>query len=62
MERIYLGDGAYASFDGAYLWLETDRGGVTHRVALDGSAFTALARLAEQEWPGILDHAKGDTR
>lgn len=43
-DSLYLGDGAYARWDGVYVWVETDRGGITHRVALDAPA---LVRLVE---------------
>ena len=44
----YLGDGAYVTCDGWYLWLSADRDGITHRVALEPSGLIALVRYARQ--------------
>lgn len=39
----HLGDGAYVSFDGYYIWLWAQRGyNNWHSVALDADAFTNL--------------------
>jgi hypothetical protein len=59
-EPRYLGDGVYATFDGWYIWLKTERddGGatVTHRIALDPSGFEALLEyqrdLARERYKG----------
>lgn len=40
----YLGDGVYAGFDGYQVWLWTDRFGVVHEIALDGSTYSALCK------------------
>lgn len=44
----YLGDGVYASFDGEYIWLETERGKGAERIALDPYVFRELLRYAKQ--------------
>jgi hypothetical protein len=54
-ERIHLGDGAYASSDGYYLWVSTQRGDVLHQVALEPSALVALVRYAVQLEPGLAE-------
>ena len=64
--RIHLGDGAYARSDGWYLWVEADRDGITHRVALEPSALIELVRAAVQadpEMAGLLANAaRGEGR
>lgn len=40
--KRYLGDGVYASFDGYYIWLTTERENRTHSIALEPEVFTAL--------------------
>jgi len=45
-KREYLGDGAYAYFDGWQVCVEADRDGMKHWVALDPPAMQALLRYA----------------
>lgn len=43
MEKRYLGDGVYVSFDGHYVWLTTEDGiSITNTIALDGDVMGAL--------------------
>ncbi len=50
-ERTYLGDGAYASFDGYQVWIETDNGiEITNRVALEKETFEALLQFVGLIW------------
>jgi hypothetical protein len=61
-ERVHLGDGAYAWPDGYYLWVEADRDGITHQVALEPSALVALVafavRLDPEFGPVLAEAAK----
>ncbi len=38
----YLGDGVYASFDGYYIWLRTEREGSWHEIALEPEVYANL--------------------
>jgi len=46
MKGIYLGDGVYADFDGAYIWLRAQRGNVIHSIALELDNYDALITYA----------------
>jgi hypothetical protein len=45
--QVYLGDGAYASFDGFQVWIYCDVGGRTHSIALEAPALAALSEYVE---------------
>ena len=32
---VYLGDGVYGHFDGFQLWIQTERDGIIHEIALE---------------------------
>jgi hypothetical protein len=50
-EKVYIGDGAFASFDGFGIWLTTSNGiEDTNRVFLEPAVFEALLRFAAQHW------------
>lgn len=44
-KETYLGDGAYARFDGFQIWVWADRDGRRHEVALEPEAFAALVKF-----------------
>lgn len=44
-ERIYLGDGVYATFDGFQIWLNTQTG---DHIALEPSVFKSLIDYQKQ--------------
>lgn len=44
-KEVYLGDGAYARFDGFQIWVRADRDGRRHEVALEPEAFAELVRF-----------------
>ena len=45
-QKRYIGDSVYASFDGEYIWLETDNGfGASNRIALDDEVLAGFDRL-----------------
>lgn len=46
--KEYIGDGVYVDFDGYQIWLSTDRGGVTHEIALEPSLLKALDHYRER--------------
>jgi hypothetical protein len=47
--KEYLGDGVYASFDGFYIWLTTEReSGRIERIALDPPLLNALSGYASR--------------
>ncbi len=47
--KTYLGDGAYAEFDGFALVLTTENGiETTNRVVLEGDTWAALKKFAAQ--------------
>lgn len=48
MSSEYLGDGAYASFNGSQITLSTDRDGVEHYVYLEPEVFAALMTFAKR--------------
>ena len=46
-EKVYLGDGAYAFFDGFTIWLTTENGiRGTNVVALEPEVYKSLVRFA----------------
>lgn len=47
MKDRYLGDGAYASFDGYQIWVKADRDGRRHEVALEPETFAALVKYQQ---------------
>lgn len=50
--KIYLGDGAYAHFDGYQIWIETYNGiQVTNSVALEPLAWKELIRWVKENLP-----------
>jgi hypothetical protein len=46
----YIGDGVYASFDGWYVWLHTDRENGRHTIALEPAVFDNLLRFTKGVW------------
>ena len=42
--KRYIGDGVYASFDGYQVWLETERDGRGHSIAIEASVYYDLGR------------------
>jgi hypothetical protein len=52
MDKVYLGDGVYAIYDGFHILLYTDEGyGPTNQIALEDSVFYALLDFAKKiEW------------
>ena len=48
-ERVYLGDGAYAEFDGYQIWAITSDGyRDTNRIAFEPAVFEAFVRYARK--------------
>ena len=48
-QKHYLGDGAYAEFDGFGLWVTTENGiEVTNRIYLEPEVMASLLRVAGQ--------------
>lgn len=49
LQKTYLGDGVYASFDGYQIWLTTEDGiRITNQIALDSSAFYNLVEFEKE--------------
>ncbi len=48
-EKVYIGDGVYARWDGHSVLLETERDTGTHYLYLEPQHVESLARLIEQE-------------
>ena len=46
-EKVYIGDGVYARWDGMTVLLETDRGNVTHYIYLEPQYVQNIVRLME---------------
>lgn len=44
----YLGDGVYAHCDGYHIWLQAERHGMTHMIALEPSVLANLNVYAER--------------
>lgn len=56
MNKVYLGDSVYVSFDGFHIWLTTENGyGPTNQIALDPSVFEALKKYHEKLLSEIKD-------
>lgn len=50
-DKVYLGDGAYAEWDGYSVWVSTSNGILdTNRICLGPTEFTALLRFASKHW------------
>ena len=43
----YLGDGVYARFDGYYIWLEAEREGNKHAIAVEPPVLAALQKYQQ---------------
>jgi len=51
VKKVYIGDGAYAEWDGHSLWVTTSDGiRDTNRICLEPQVFEALVRFAAQHW------------
>lgn len=51
LNKVYLGDGVYADFDGYHIVLTTEDGvRVTNRICLEDQVFENLVRLAKRIW------------
>lgn len=48
MKDTYLGDGAYARFDGYYLWVTAERDDRLHEVALEPEGLKRLVEFYQQ--------------
>lgn len=48
VSKVYLGDGAYAEWDGFHIWVSTPRQGYLHSVALDDECINSLLRFVEK--------------
>jgi len=59
MEKRYIGDGVYASFDGYQIWLTTERDGRTHSIALEAETFDALIQY-QKDLAELTRKAFGD--
>jgi hypothetical protein len=46
--KRYLGDGAYAGFDGYQIWVWAERDGITHAVALEPGTMASLAKYVSE--------------
>jgi len=42
MDKTYLGDGVYATFDGYQVWLTTERENGEHKIAIDPYVMACL--------------------
>jgi hypothetical protein len=49
-EESYIGDGVYASFDGWYVWLYTDRETGRDQIALEPAVFAKLSEFCKEVW------------
>lgn len=49
-ERVHLGDGAYAYYDGYQMWLSANAHDSPIRVALDPVAFLNFLKYAKRYW------------
>ena len=52
-ERVYLGDGLYASFDGYNIVVETERLNGMHYIAFEPGVAAAFIRLVRKHYPGL---------
>ena len=50
IEPTYFGDGVYASFDGYQIWLEVDREGSKHSIAIDLDVYQQLRAYGARIW------------
>ena len=57
--KTYIGDGVYASHDGYQIWVEAERDGMVHSVALELSTMVDLVKFAESLWPGLIQKKSG---
>jgi hypothetical protein len=51
--REYLGDGAYAFFDGWSVCVEAERDGIMHWVGFEPHVMEAFIRFAKQHYPNL---------
>ena len=58
MDKTYIGDGLYASYDGYMFLLSTDRMGVLHYVALEPDVLDSFFRFIERTWKVKITMAK----
>lgn len=56
-EKVYIGDGVYARWDGMSVLLETERGNGTHYIYLEPSHIQNLIRLVWID-RDMLNHAE----
>ena len=47
----YIGDGVYARFDGYQIWLDADRDGMRHSIAVEPYTMNGLVDFARACWP-----------
>lgn len=57
-EKVYIGDGVYARWDGMSVLLETERDGGTHYVYLEPEHVRNIVKLIESE-PRIAKRRTG---
>ncbi len=57
-EKVYIGDGVYARWDGMTVLLETERGNGTHYIYLETQHVESLAKLIQSE-PRIAKRRAG---
>lgn len=56
-EKVYIGDGVYASWDGMSVLLETERDNGTHYIYLEPEHIRNLINLVWTD-PDMLNHAE----
>lgn len=56
-QKVYIGDGVYARWDGHAVLLETERGGGTHYIYLEPQHVESLAKLIASE-PRIAEERR----
>lgn len=57
--KTYLGDGAYAEFDGFGVWLTTERENGEHRIYLEPNMLDALMGFVEACANDAEEHRRG---
>jgi hypothetical protein len=64
LDATYIGDGAYASHDGRYLWLCTQRDNGIHAVALEPTVFHDMLRFVRkiEKLHGAPGYWTGETK
>ena len=63
MSKAYLGDGAYAEYDGFALWLTTENGiQVTNRICLEPAVYQALVEYVARLKAGPVAGGVGGAR